>query len=154
MNIRKATIEDFEKLKKFKILSKKEELKYSETLKPIEETEEKYLEYLKTDLQRQWRVVFIAEEDDKIVGMILAKKYKTISISKHEWKGYLSNLFVDEKYRKKGVAVKLMNKCFEWFKENNVLHSTVEIHSDNEAAQNLCRKLGFKNYTIKMTKEI
>jgi len=62
MRIRKATLDDFEALKRFKILSKKEELKYSETLKSLKDTKKKYLEFLKIDLTRQWRAVFVAVE--------------------------------------------------------------------------------------------
>ena len=53
MIIRKATIEDFEALKKIKILSKKEEMKYSSTLKPLPEAKKYYFEYLKTDLNKE-----------------------------------------------------------------------------------------------------
>ncbi len=154
MKIRKATIEDYEKLKKFKLLSKKEELRYSETIKPLNETKDKYLEWLKIDLQRQWRAFFIAEDKGDLLGFIQAKKYKTISISKYEWKGYISNLFVDKKARGKGIAIKLIKRALKWLKDNNVPHASVEIHSKNTAAQSLVRKLGFKDYTIKLTKEI
>lgn len=154
MNIRKAGIEDYEKIKPFKLLSKKEELKYSETLKPLEETEEKYLEYLKNDLNKLWRVFFIAEEDNKIIGIIQVKKYKTISISKFEWKGYMSNLYIDKNHRGKGIAQKLFQACFDWLKENKVHHISLEIHKDNKIALQLANKMGFKEYTVKMTKEI
>ena len=65
MNIRKATIDDFEALKELKILSKKEELKYSETIKPIEETKERYLSYMRRDLTIDNRAIFIAIDNDQ-----------------------------------------------------------------------------------------
>ena len=154
MRIRKATLDDFEALKRFKILSKKEEWRYSETLKPLKETREKYLEYLKTDLTRQWRAIFIAIEDDKIVGMVMGKRYNTISISKYKRKGYISNLYIDKDCRKKGIGGKLILHTLKWLKKQGVPHTTVEIHIKNQAAKNLYCKLGFKDYTIKLTKNI
>ena len=154
MRIRNATLDDFEALKRFKILSKKEEMKYSETLKPLEHTKEKYLDYLKTDLTRQWRAIFVAAEDDKIIGMVLGKRYNTISISKYKKKGYISNLYVDKEYRKKGIGGKLILHTLKWLKKQGVPHITVEVHIKNSAAQNLYRKLGFNDYTIKLTKNI
>ena len=117
MRIRKATLNDFEALKKFKILSKKEELKYSETLKPLKDTKKKYLEFLKIDLTRQWRAIFVAVENKKIVGMIIGKRYNAISISKFKRKGYMSNLYIDKNYRKKGIGKKLLLHTLKWLKK-------------------------------------
>lgn len=155
MKIRKAAIEDYEALKRFKILSKKEELKYSETLKPMKDTKKKYLEFLKTDLQRQWRAVFLAEDKGKVAGMIIAKRYNALSISKFERKGYISNLYIDKDYRKGGLGYKLFEKAIGWLKnDQKVEHISVEIHLDNIPAQKLAEKMGFKKYTIKMTREV
>ena len=154
MRIRKATLDDFEALKKFKMLSKKEELKYSETLKPLKGTKNKYLEFLKTDLTRQWRAIFVAVENKKIVGMIIGKRYNAISISKFKRKGYMSNLYIDKNYRKKGIGKKLLFHTLKWLKKQGVKHVSLEIHKKNSAAQNLSRKIGFKDYTIKLTKNL
>ena len=154
MRIRKATLEDFEALKKFKILSKKEELKYSETLKPLKDTKKKYLEFLKIDLERQWRAIFVAVENKKIVGMIIGKRYNAISISKYKRKGYMSNLYINKNYRKKGIGKKLMLHTLKWLKKQGVEHVSLEIHTKNLVAQEVARKIGFKDYTIKMTKNI
>ncbi|MBL7054471.1 GNAT family N-acetyltransferase [Candidatus Woesearchaeota archaeon] len=154
MKIRKAILDDFEALKKFKILSKKEELKYSQTLKPLKDTKAKYLSYLKTDLSYKSRAMFIAVEDNKIIGMIMGKGYSTASISKFKRKGYISNLYIDKNYRKKGVGVKLLKHTLRWLKKNGVPHVTTEIHIKNLPAQNLMHKAGFKDYTIKMTQDI
>jgi len=42
----------------------------------------------------------------------------------------------------------------KWLKKNNVGHVNLEIHVDNKAALKLYNKLGFKNYTVKLAKEI
>jgi len=154
MRIRKATLDDFEALKKFKILSKKEELKYSETLKPLKNTKKKYLEFLKIDLSRQWRVVFVAVENKKIVGMIIGKRYNAISISRFKRKGYMSNLYIDKDYRKKGIGMKLLRHTLKWLKKQGVKHVSLEIHTNNSVAQKVAHKIGFKDYTIKLTKNI
>ncbi len=154
MKIRKATLDDFEALKRFKILSKKEELKYSKTLKPLKQTKEQYFNYLKQDLRSKTREIFVAVEGEKIIGMVLGKGYNTISISKYKKKGYMSNLYIDKAYRKKGIGKKLILYTLKWLKKQGVPHVTVEIHIKNPAAQNLYCKLGFKDYTIKKTKDI
>jgi len=154
MRIRRATKEDFESLKKIKILSKKEELKYSETIKDVEGNKKNYYKYLKRDLKYISRGVFIAVEKKKIIGMVLAQYFKPLPISKYNKKGYISNLFIDKEYRRKGIAKKLILKSLEWLKKNKVPYISVEIHIDNLAPQNLCKGLGFENYTLKMVKKI
>ena len=153
MQIRKATIKDYESLKEIKLLAKSEELKYSETLKPLDETKERYLSYLRTDLQREKRAVFMAEIDGKIIGILLAKYFNPLLISKFSKKGYISNVYIIEEYRRKGVAIKLINTAESWLKEKGVHHLTLEIHKDNTPAIMLCDQKGFNNYTIKMSKE-
>jgi len=154
MIIRKATIKDFEQLKKMKFLSKKEELKYSTTLKPLKQTKEHYIRYLKADFGSNHRIIFVAIEKNKIMGMTLGKFYKGLPISKYPKKGYISNLYIDKTHRRKGIGQKLVLRILKWFKENKVPHISLEIHIENEAAQNIYHKLGFENYTIKMVKKI
>lgn len=154
MMIRKATLDDFEALKELKILSKEAELQYSETLKPIEETKERYLSYMRRDLTFEHRAIFIAEEKGGIIGSCLVKHFKPLLISKYQKKGYISNVYVLEDYRRKGIAQKLISRAEEWLKENGVHHLALEIHIDNLPAINLYHKNGFKDYTVKMNKKI
>ncbi|MCH8328883.1 MAG: hypothetical protein IIB81_00650, partial [Nanoarchaeota archaeon] len=81
MIIRKATIKDFESLKEIKILSKREELKYSDTLKSIDRNKKNYFSYLKKDLTHKNRAVFIALENKKVIGSILAQYFEPLPIS-------------------------------------------------------------------------
>ena len=151
--IRKATMKDFDELFKFRMLSKKEELKYSAALKPLSKTKKYFKEYVKLDLTKRDRVVFVAVEDNKIVGAVLGKYFKPFVISKYSRKGYMSNLYVDKKYRRRGIGEKLTLKVMNWLRDNKVPYISVEIHQDNKPSQKLCKKLGFKNYTVKMVKE-
>jgi len=153
MKIRKATMDDFEELLKFRLLSKKEELKYSDTLKPLSESRKYFKEYLNLDLTKPDRVIFVVVEDDKIVGSILAKFFTPLRISKYSKKGYLSNLYIDKVYRRKGIANKLMLKALGWLSKNKVSFISGEIHIKNNASRKLLSGVGFKEYTIKMVKK-
>jgi len=152
--IRKATIKDFEQLIRIKFLSKKEELKYSKTLKPLSKTKKHYTRYLKADFGSDHRIIFVAVEKNKIIGMIVGKFYKGLPISKYPKKGYISNLYIDKTHRRKGIGKKLILRILKWFKENNVPHISLEIHVNNKAAQTIYHKLGFEDYTIKMVRKV
>ena len=154
MKIRKAVKEDFKGLLKLRLLSKKEELKYSDTLKPIKESKEYYKEYLQLDLTKPNRIIFIAVDNKKIIGAVVGKFFTPLRISKYKKKGHISNLYINKNYRKKGIAEKLVKKTLEWLKTNKVPHASLEIHTNNQSAINLYHKLGFKDFTVKMVKKI
>jgi ribosomal protein S18 acetylase RimI-like enzyme len=152
--IRKATEEDFNSLKEIKLLSKKEELKYSEAIKDIDDNKEQYYNYLKKDLRYINRGIFIAIKGRKIMGMVLAQYFKPLPISKYHRKGYISNLYIIQQYRNIGIGKELVLKAKEWLKKNHTEHVTLEIHIDNKPALELYRKLGFNKYTMKLSKKI
>ena len=86
--------------------------------------------------------------------MILAQYFKPLPISKYYKKGYISNLFVMKKYRQKGIGKKLVQKAEEWLRKNGAHHATLEIHVDNKSALNFYHGLGFKDYTMKLSKKV
>ena len=154
MKIRKATIKDLESLKEIKILSKMEEARHGNTLKPIAKTKEDYISYLKTDLTRKTRAVFIALESKKVVGMILAQYFDPLVISKFKRKGYLNNLYVLKEHRNKNIGKKLIARAWKWLDDKKVEFVTLEVHVDNKGPIALYHNLGFQDYTIKMSKNI
>ena len=113
MKIRKATFKDFEKLKAIKLDSKKDEMRYSDSLKPLSKTIDIYFEYFKAELKKKNSAVFIAE-DKKPIGIIIATYFKPLRISKFARKGYVSNLYIQKNYRNKGVGKKLLDISLEW----------------------------------------
>lgn len=154
MGIRKATIKDFERLKDIKIKSKIWERKYNKSLKPIDKVKKRYFYYLKKDLIFKDRAIFIVIKNDKIIGMILGKIVNTLSIIKFKKRGYISNLYILPKYRRKGIAKKLVRELIEWFKSHNIKNLRLEVYSKNKPALNIYDKLGFKEYAIKMKKDL
>jgi len=153
MIIRKATIKDFDKLKDIKVKSKKEEMKYSDSLKPLSKTLDIYFEYFKAELNKKNSAVFIAE-DKKPIGMIIVTYFDPLRISKFARKGYVSNLYIEESYRKNGIGKKLLDASLKWLKKNNVKYISLEIHLENENALKFYRNLGFEDYTLKLAKKI
>ena len=153
MRIRKATIKDFEKLKDIKLESKKDEMKYSDSLKPLSKTMDIYFEYFKAELRKKNSSVIIAE-DKKPVGIIIATYFKPLRISKFGRKGYVSNLYVQKSHRNQGIGKNLLSASLKWLKHNKVKYISLEIHLKNKKALEFYRNLGFKDYTLKLAKKI
>ncbi len=154
MKIREATIKDYDELFKLKLESKKEERKLNKELQPIKKVKSYYSKYLKNDLESEWRKVFVATENKEIVGLITCKTYRTLYIAGYKRVGYISNVYIKKGFRRKGIAEKLINKATIWFKKRKAEKISLEIYENNSAAKYLYKKLNFKNYSIKMRKEI
>lgn len=154
MDIRKATIEDFDKVLEIKLESKDEERRFNPALRPVKKMVNYYKEYLKNDLSSEWRAVFIAVIKGEIVGIIVGKTYRTLKIAGYERRGYLSNLYVKKESRRKGVGRKLFEKAIDWLKSKGAKAITLEIHNENKDKVDFFHKFGFKDFTTKMVKRI
>ncbi len=152
MEIKQASLKDFDEIIKLKLESKEEERDFNRNLKPVEDVKMHYEKYLRNDLSSEWRVVFIAEEEGTIVGLVVGKIYRTLKIAGYERSGYISNVYVKKKSRRKGIGLKLVEKVVEWFKQKGATNITLELYKDNDAAVNLYQRLGFKEHTIIMKK--
>lgn len=56
------------------------------------------------------------------------------------------DIYVDEKYRRRGYARKIMNKILYWAKNKNIIYSYLQVVETNEIANRLYRSLGYKPY--------
>jgi ribosomal protein S18 acetylase RimI-like enzyme len=154
MEIRKATMNDFDELLKIKLESREEARQYNKKLVPTKAVKDRYELYLKKDLESEWRTVFIAIENEKVVGMVLGKIFRSMYIQGHERTGYISNLYVKKEFRKKRIGKKLTDALIKWFKSKDAVALTLEVYESNKLAKNFYHKLGFKDHSVKMVRNI
>ena len=79
---------------------------------------------------------FVAEADRRIAGYIGIKAVVD--------EGYITNIAVFPEFRRKGVAVALLNKVFEYAKEKRLSFVSLEVRPSNTPAVSLYQKTGFK----------
>jgi len=154
IKIRQATIKDFDGLFKLKLESKKDERKYNKQLEPIEKVKDRYKEYLIKDLDSEHRAVFVASDDNKIIGMIIGRIYRSLIVAGYEKRGSMGNLYVKKSYRKRGIGKNLMKALIDWFKSKNVTGLTLAIYKHNKISEGICKGMGFNTYCKMMYKEI
>ncbi|MBW3496020.1 MULTISPECIES: N-acetyltransferase [Bacillus] len=105
--------------------------------------EERIEDYKKNSKYGEYRIELLIEsETDNILGFCIAYS-KSVS-------GKIEVLFVDEKYRRNGYGLKLMNSAVEWFKEKQVDDIELIVVYGNEAVS-FYQKLGFYPRSIIMT---
>jgi GNAT superfamily N-acetyltransferase len=103
-------------------------------------------------------IIYVAELDAELVGVvvgIIPEQTKEDQLEHVPSKcGEVLELAVKAGYRGRGVGTMLMNKLEEYFKENNCNRSGVGVLFPNKNAHRLYSKLGYKDRSIYMTKDL
>jgi len=89
--------------------------------------------------------LFVAIEDSKIVGYVFGtiEKPKPAAQFKVNKIGHFWDVFVEEKYRDKGIGSALIKALLNWFKEKNVPYVRIGAYHSNKSIE-LYKRLGFK----------
>lgn len=90
---------------------------------------------LASELANENSVFLTAVEDNKVVG------YIGMNVVIDE--GYIFNVAVDEKYRKRGIGSALIGELVTFGKKNNLCFLTLEVRESNDKARSLYSKFGF-----------
>jgi GNAT superfamily N-acetyltransferase len=98
--------------------------------------------FLHERLQCKDSVIFIAMDAKCIVGFTqLFPSFSSVSM-RRTW--ILNDLFVEESYRKQGVAKLLMGEAQEYAHKTGAVRITLATQITNNAAQNLYASLGYR----------
>jgi len=112
---------------------------------------EERLAILKSSLKNPDYELWIAEVNGEIVGFI---DLWVIHDFCHGGKlGYIQNLYVVPKYRRRGVGSKLLQKIMERAKRGKVLEIHVVTEFNNEAAIWLYKKHGLTKESLQLERE-
>ena len=98
--------------------------------------------------------VFVALDDKKVIGFCYGWRYKRAVIYKKQKGGYVSDCFVDPKYRNKGIGRKLVKNLLKWFKEKKVEVIHLHVLANNKNSKKFWESFGFDSYLLQMEKDL
>ncbi|MEO1216498.1 MAG: GNAT family N-acetyltransferase [Bacteroidota bacterium] len=105
---------------------------------------EKVRAFLHTRIQREESVIFLALMEGRREAMGFTQLYPSFSSVSMQRLWILNDLFVDPKYRKKGVATSLMNTARQLAEDTRSKGLMLETGKENRNAQALYEKLGYR----------
>ena len=119
---------------------------------------ELYTNWLLEVMREQKGIIYFAEAEGKIVGCVsgmlpppsLHEQAGGIP-SKH---GRVQELYVDDKYRERGIGRALMKKMEDYFHKNGCDAVCVEVFAPNENAQEFYKSCGYFERDISLMKRI
>ena len=104
-------------------------------------------DFYKNIVQDDRNILLVYEEDNIIEGYIYLKPHT------EQKDAYIVDaLYVEEQYRKQGIAKSLFKKAKNMLKEWNINHLYIGVMADNIKANNLYKSIGFEifKYELKM----
>ncbi len=147
MKIRKATLKDYEQVKKLR----------TEFYLLEESTDERVkLNWVKSgmpivigkSLRNKNQIHYVAEKNKQLVGYAASEITKNPGWATYKKQGHLYNLYITPEYQKEGIGTKLLEKSLEWFKEKNIQDLKIMAYVENTRAKKLYNKHGFKDYLL------
>ena len=121
---------------------------------PRTDSAEGYAWFLRSQLKEKDVVVYVAERAGTIVGYVYA------GIEPISWKelrdmaGFIHDVVGDESSRRSGIARFLIQAAIEWLQAQGAPRIMLWTAEQNEGAQRLFSRLGFRRTMIEMTKEV
>ena len=153
MNIRLAKVNDIENIINLQVQTFEIHLKarpdwFKET--PLN------FDYIKNMIEAKDGDIFIAEENNKIIGycIIYIRKYKDHAIFEDMENIEIDEMCIDENYRKKGIGKKLFDQVKIYGKGINAGSIELQVWDFNKDAIKFYEKMGMKTRIKRMELKI
>ena len=98
--------------------------------------------------------VVVGEIDSKIIASGYGKIEKSKPYLNHNYHCYLGFMYVDEKYRGKGINQKLIESIKKWALSKNIFELQLDVYSQNVTAISAYTKFGFQPNLVQMRMKI
>ena len=123
-------------------------------LSPGADPESGYGSFLRSQMNDDDVVVFVAEQDGAVIGYVYA------GLEPLSWKelrdacGFIHDVVVAEAGRRSGAATALVEAAVAWLRQRGAPRVMLWTAAGNTAAQALFDRLGFRRTMIEMTREL
>jgi ribosomal protein S18 acetylase RimI-like enzyme len=115
---------------------------------------ERFGEFALDNIRSEDWLVLVAVVNNQVVGHCMAAIHTYPPVYENTRYGYIQDIAVTEKYRRENIGSRLFEHAVGWFKNKKVSRIELDAASTNEVSQSFWRKTGFRDYMIRMAKDI
>ena len=90
--------------------------------------------------------VLVALDNDTVVGYSISQINSYPPVFKESTYGYISDVAVRSKSRRKGIGEQMLAKIYEWFDSRDIHRIELRVVANNAIAYSFWKKQGFKAY--------
>jgi ribosomal protein S18 acetylase RimI-like enzyme len=149
--IRTATPDDLPAIKELW----KEFMDFHKTGNPfftrLEDAHEDFGRFMRNNLSKDDWLILVATDDDQVIAYSSATVMVYPPIYQDPRYGYIQDVAVTKAYRGQGVGRKLFERMVTWFREKDVSRLELEVSVTNEVSQAFWQKIGFTDFTKKLS---
>ncbi len=154
MKIREAKSQDIEQVTQFGVRLLKQHADLDPYFVPVKNINKLYQKFLERCLDSKDYLFLVAEENGKLAGYAVGEIQTRAAVFKISENGYINDVFVDEEFRKLGIAKKFLSELKKWFKDKNIKYVELSVHVKNEIGKKTWEKFEFDTYEIKKRVEM
>jgi GNAT superfamily N-acetyltransferase len=118
------------------------------------DAEKRWGAFAKKNIRSPNGLVLVAEIDGEIVGYSLNFIKNNVPVYRLRRLGYMSDLFVKEAHRGKGISSAFRKEAFAWFRKRGMRYASIVVHAINPDAKRIYRGWGFAEQHIEMRRRL
>ena len=146
LNVRPATEQDLATLRHFEQLIVAAERPFDPTLR---DAGVHYYD-LERMLQQANVRLLVAESGDERIGCGFARIDAVPARYKHARQAYLGLMYVDPRFRGRGVNQRLLDELLAWCRTHGITELRLEVYAGNTSALRAYEKAGFNGHLLEM----
>ena len=154
MIIRKAKLKDVEVVAAFAVKLFKAHAAWDRFFTPSKDVDKVCREFIKRCVYSRNRYLLVAEEDGKVIGYALGEVVGRPPSSKIRKIGFISDVYVEESFRRGGVGKQFVFEFYKWFKSKKLQYIEMTVHVKNTVGKKAWAKYGFETCMEKQRVEL
>lgn len=111
-------------------------------------------DYISGAIKNPDQLLLVAETDGEIVGYILTAIEEAPFYSSEKLIGVVADAAVEKKYRRQGILTVLFKDALKWLGGVGINYVELSVDARNSSAVSVWRKLGFKDYKLRLRRLI
>lgn len=148
LKIRDATEDDLEEVCDLWYELAKHHERLSDRFRLSLDSKAQWSRYLRKRFSEISTKLIVAQEDGRLVGFMLCLLEPNVPIYRERKLGVVSDVYVAEEHRRRGVAKAMFDRAAAWFRKNKVASVRLNVAADNLEARAAWRMLGFEPHMI------
>jgi ribosomal protein S18 acetylase RimI-like enzyme len=137
----------------------KGEVEYHTSIDPRlavrEDAEESFRQFLTRIAASQSDVIVLAADvGGEIAGFLVGMIRERTPVFVRSTHGYITDIYVDPRFRRRGIGRRLVEAAEEWFAARGMDHVRLQVAAANEAGLAFWRSVGFGDYFLTLWKEL
>lgn len=102
--------------------------------------------WIEGHLENPMSTVFVSEEKGEIVGYLLVTIMENMPIVLNPAFGFISEIAVTEKARRRGIGEQLVREAHAWLKSRLITSVEVNVSALNAVSKAFWRKMGYRDF--------